>query len=626
MRWSIGRKIASAFGVALAMLLVVGVVSHDSTAKLIDSAEWVRHSHQVVTGLDEFLSAMKDAETGQRGYLITGTPRYLEPYQGARELADQKLKQVRELTADNPDQQQRLTAIEPLVAGKFAELQETIDLRSTKGFAAAEQVVITDRGKNVMDSIRKLVGDMDVEEASLLARRSVEEKDRVRRTNLTIVLGSLGSFVLLSLAGVFLTRNIAVPLGELSAAARKIASGDLSVQLSSSSRSDEVGVLTETFQEMMISLGQMANVAEQISAGDLTIEVKPKSDKDVLGKAFTQMTGSLGQMAKVAEQISEGDLTVEVKPRSDKDISGKAFAVMLDKLRRVTAEMQESIGVLSSSAQQIVATTTQVASAATETATAVTETTTTVEEVKQTAQLSTQKAKLVSESVQRATQVTESGKKSVAESIDAMKQIREQMESIAESIVRLSEQGQAIGEIMLTVNDLAEQSNLLAVNASIEAAKAGEQGKGFAVVAQEVRNLAEQSKQATVQVRNILNDIQKATNAAVMVTEQGSKAVEAGVRQSLQAGESVQKLGESVAEAAQVATQIAASSQQQMVGMDQVVQAMENIKTASTQNVASTKQTETAARNIGELGRKLEKLVALYKVNAKERSMAANAS
>ena len=151
------------------------------------------------------------------------------------------------------------------------------------------------------------------------------------------------------------------------------------------------------------------------------------------------------------------------------------------------------------------------------------ETTATVEEVKQTAQLSNQKAKFVSESAHRATQISESGKRSVAESIEAMKQIREQMESIAESIVRLSEQGQAIGEIMLTVNDLAEQSNLLAVNASIEAAKAGEQGKGFAVVTQEVRNLAEQSKQATVQVRSILNDIQKATNAAVMVTEQAAR-------------------------------------------------------------------------------------------------------
>ena len=624
MRWSIGGKIASAFAVALVMLLIVGVVSHDSTAKLVDSAEWVRHSHQVVMGLDEFLSAMKDAETGQRGYVITGETRYLEPYQGARGLADQKLKQVRELTSDNPNQQQRLTAMEPLVNSKFAELQETIDLRMTKGFEAAERVVITDRGKNDMDSIRKLVGDMEAEEAGLLAQRSVEEKDRVRRTNSTLLLGSLGSFVVLSLAGVFLTRNIAVPLGKISATARKIASGDLSVQLSSSSRSDEVGVLTEAFQEMMISLGQMARVAEQISAGDLSVEVKPKSDKDVLGKAFAQMALSLGQMARVAEQISEGDLTVEVQPKSDKDILGKAFAAMLDKLRRVTAEMQESIGILSSSAQQIVATTTQVASAATETATAVTETTTTVEEVKQTAQLSTQKAKFVSESAQRAAQVSENGRKSVAESIDAMKQIREQMESIAESIVRLSEQGQAIGEIMLSVNDLAEQSNLLAVNASIEAAKAGDQGKGFAVVAQEVRNLAEQSKQATVQVRSILNDIQKATNAAVLVTEQGSKVVDAGVKQSFQAGESVQKLAESIAETAQAATQIAASSQQQMAGMDQVAQAMENIKLASTQNVASTKQTETAAKNIGDLGRKLTELVALYKVRS--RNMAATAS
>jgi methyl-accepting chemotaxis protein len=586
MKWSIGRKIGSGFGLALAALMVVGAVSFNSTAKLIDSAEWVRHTHEVLNGLDEVLSAFKDAETGQRGYIITGEARYLEPYKGAREVADQKLTHLRELTADNPVQQQRLTAIEPLVASKFAELQETIDLRRTKGFGPAEQEVLTDKGKNAMDSIRKVVGEMQEEETGLLAKRSAEEKDRAHRTEMTIILGSLGAFALLSLVGVFLTRNIAVPLGQLSAAAQKIASGDLSAGVISNGRRDEVGVLAAT---------------------------------------FTEMTAALGQMARVAEQISDGDLTVDVKPKSDKDVLGKAFAVMVEKLRRIIGEMQESIGILSSSAQQIVATTAQVASAATETATAVTETTTTVEEVKQTAQLATQKAKYVSESAQRAAQVSESGKKSATDSIEAMKQIREQMESIAESIVRLSEQGQAIGEIMLTVNDLAEQSNLLAVNASIEAAKAGEQGKGFAVVAQEVRNLAEQSKQATIQVRGILNDIQKATNAAVMVTEQASKAVEAGVKQSVQAGESVQKLGDSVAEAAQAATQIAASSQQQMVGMDQVVQAMENIKTASTQNVASTKQTETAARNIGELGRKLEKLVALYKVNTKERSMAARA-
>ncbi len=623
MKWSIGSKIASAFGLALAVLVVVGVVSRDSTNKLIVSAEWVRHTHQVLASLDQFLSALKDAETGQRGYLITGEMRYLEPYQNARYVADQKLKQVRELTVDNPNQQQRLIALEPLVAGKFAELQETIDLRREKGFAPAAQVVLTDKGKNAMDSIRKLVSDMETEETSLLAKRSEDEKDRARRTNLTIILGSLGSFVLLGLAGVFLTRNIAVPLREVSAAARKIAAGDLSVTLAATSRRDEIGALTESFTEMAASLGQMARVAEQISTGDLSVEVKPKSDRDLLGKAFSQMAKSLGEMAHVAAQISDGDLTVEITPKSDKDVLGKSFALMVEKLRRITAEMQESIGILAASAQQIVATSTQVASAAAETASAVTETTTTVEEVKQTAQLSTQKAKFVSESAQRATQVSEGGRKSVGESIEAMKQIREQMGAIAESIVRLSEQSQTIGEIMLTVNDLADQSNLLAVNASIEAAKAGEQGKGFAVVAQEVRNLAEQSKQATVQVRGILGDIQKATNAAVMVTEQGSKAVDAGVRQSAQAGESVQKLAESIAETAQAATQIAASSQQQMAGMDQVAQAMESIKTASAQNVASTRQTEAAAKNIGELGHKLKGLIALYKV--KDQSMKASA-
>jgi methyl-accepting chemotaxis protein len=165
------------------------------------------------------------------------------------------------------------------------------------------------------------------------------------------------------------------------------------------------------------------------------------------------------------------------------------------------------------------------------------------------------------------------------------------------------------------VNDLADQSNLLAVNAAIEAAKAGEQGKGFAVVAQEVRSLAEQSKKATVQVRTILGDIQRATNGAVMATEQGTKAVEAGVKQASQSGESVKALAESVVESSQAATQIAASSQQQLLGMDQVASAMENIKIATTQNIAGAQQSEAAAQNLQDLGHKLKHLVGRYKLS-----------
>ena len=288
-------------------------------------------------------------------------------------------------------------------------------------------------------------------------------------------------------------------------------------------------------------------------------------------------------------------------------VLGLALGALLT--RSITRQLREAVMQLSSSSSEILATTTQVAAGAAETASAVSETTATVEEVKQTAMVSSQKAKYVSESAQKVLQVSQAGRKSVEGAIQGMQRIQEQMESIAESIVRLSEQSQAIGEIIASVNDLAEQSNLLAVNAAIEAARAGEQGKGFAVVAQEVKSLAEQSKQATSQVRTILGDIQKATSAAVMATEQGNKAVEAGVKQSSEAGDAIRLLADGVTEAAQAAVQIAASSQQQMVGMDQVALAMENIKQASMQNVSGTRQAEVAAQSLHTLGQKLSAMI-----------------
>lgn len=325
----------------------------------------------------------------------------------------------------------------------------------------------------------------------------------------------------------------------------------------------------------------------------------------------------LREISVLSERVAAGDLTVQVPYHDRKDEVGTlaaTFRRMIFAMREVNKELLEGISVLASSSSEILASTTQVAAGAAESATAVSQTSTTVDEVKQTALVSSQKARYVSDSAQRSAQISANGKALVEESIAGMSRIREQMEVVADSIVRLSEQSQAIGEIIASVNDLAEQSNLLAVNAAIEAAKAGEQGRGFAVVAQEVKSLAEQSKQATAQVRAILGDIQRATNSAVLATEQGSRAVEAGMKQSAQAGESIRQLADSIAEAAQAATQIAASSQQQTVGMDQVALAMENIKQASAQNAASTKQSETAAQNLYALGQRLKQLVERYRV------------
>ena len=277
--------------------------------------------------------------------------------------------------------------------------------------------------------------------------------------------------------------------------------------------------------------------------------------------------------------------------------------------RSISGQLRGAVSQLTSSSSEILATTTQLASSSTEAATASTQTSTTAVELKQAAQLSSEKANNVSESAQKAVLAAQQGKTAVAGNMEAIKRIQGQAEFVAQSIVKLSEQTQAIGDITTTVNDIAEQSNLLAVNAAIEAAKAGEHGKGFAVVAAEVKNLAEQSKQATIQVRRILNDVQKAANAAVMATEQVSKAVEASVKQATEAGESIRILADTNAEAAQAATQVTASSQQQLVGINQIASAMENIKQAVQQNAAGAKQAEKAAQDLNELGQNLKSMI-----------------
>jgi methyl-accepting chemotaxis protein len=429
------------------------------------------------------------------------------------------------------------------------------------------------------DGVRRVaaVSSVPITGWSVVSSIPVEELYAPARfTRNVIITVGLIFLILASLLFFFFARSLTRPLIHIVGAARKIAAGDLAVEVTSENRQDEIGMLA---------------------------------------RAFTGMIQSLKDKTQIAQKIAGGDLTVEATPLSDADALGNAFSTMVAKLRRQIQEIVEGVNVLASSGSEIMASVSQLTSGAAETSTAVSETTTTMEEVKQTAEMTNQKAKRVSELGQKNAEISQAGLKSTEDTINGMIRIREQMESIADTVIQLSEQSQAIGEIIATVNDLAEQSNLLAVNASIEAAKAGEQGKGFAVVAQEIRSLAAQSKQATTQVRNILFDVQKAIGSAVMATELGSKAVEEGVRLSTQTGESIDVLVESVVkEATNAAMQIAASSQQQLIGMDQVVSAMENIRESSLQMASSTKQTEKAAHDLHNLGQRLQEIVKFYRL------------
>jgi methyl-accepting chemotaxis protein len=281
----------------------------------------------------------------------------------------------------------------------------------------------------------------------------------------------------------------------------------------------------------------------------------------------------------------------------------------------INDELFESVNVLSSASSEILSITAELSSSTAQTATSVNETSATVEEVRKTTEMTNNKAKAVAEKSMAVSDVAETGQQSVEEILSGMTHIQQQMESIAGSVVKLSEQSQAIGEIIATVTDIAEQSNLLAVNASIEAAKAGEYGRGFGVVAQEIKNLAEQSKQATTHIRTILTDIQRGISSTVLSTEQGTKTVATGLRLTTEARDAIEILSQSINEAARSSVQITSSSQEQVVGMDQISAAMESIRMAAQNNLEVTRQVEKTAKDLHDLGIALKQITERFNLS-----------
>ncbi len=332
--------------------------------------------------------------------------------------------------------------------------------------------------------------------------------------------------------------------------------------------------------------------------------------------AARRMARPIKEVARQAALVGAGDLTVQIPVSGRSDEIGtltRVFAEVVRNLSKQTRQIQEASGVLASSSTEISTTVAQLAASITETTGSVNETTTTMEELRQTTRVATDKAQAIALDTQQTSDVSQSGIAAVEETLQHIERIGRQMGVITDAITRLNEQGQAIGEIIATVNDFAGQSNLLAVNAAIEAARAGDEGKGFAVVADEIRRLAEQSRQATQQVQGILHEVQRGVAAAVLAAEQGTRIVEAGTQQARQTGDALHALAGSIERTAQAVSQISASSQEMTVGVGQVTEAMGSIQQSSEQNAQGAGQLEAAARNLRELGIELQELVGALK-------------
>src|SRR5229473_834887 len=209
MKWKMGNRLVLAgFCIATAILVFVGWQSYRNTERFTEASEWRKHTYEVLRNLDDALAQLVDTETGQRGYLLTGDEAYLEPYRAGIKYVDQTIGDLKNLTSDNPNQQRRIQNLEPVVEKKLAELQRTIDLRKSEGFAAANRAVLKGSGKQWMDQIRVIIAEMANEEKDLLRIRAQEANESVARSVRTILAGTVVSIALLVLCFVLLQREL----------------------------------------------------------------------------------------------------------------------------------------------------------------------------------------------------------------------------------------------------------------------------------------------------------------------------------------------------------------------------------------------------------------------------------
>ncbi len=494
--------------------------------------------------------------------------------------------------------------------------------------------------------------------------------DTLRNTIFALVIGSI---VIGSVIAIIFGQSIAGPLQQVVVMIKELRHGHLSARLNIY-RGDEIGTMAATMDEFAddLQINVVGNIKKIANGEYIQHFSELVDDRDEIRPALQMMVQSLDHLHKETIKLTDaartGDLSVrgnetafhggyrmiiagfnktletitvpmneamrlaryyaagDFTARFDENIpvDGEFVAyrdalntigIELSRLMKlITEELYEGVSVLSSASTEILTVTTKLSSASSETAVVVNDTRDTVEDVRKKTDIVNLKTKAVSEKAMKAIEVSEDGQKSVQEILDGMHHIQRQMDLIGMNVVKLSEQSQAIGEIIATVTDISEQSNLLAVNASIEAAKAGDFGKGFAVVANEIHNLAQQSKQATSNIRMLLMDIQRGVSSAVSSTEKGTNTVADAVRLTSNAREAIKVLARSIEDSSHAAIEITSSIHEQVSGMDQISLAMENIRDATQKNLETTRKAEKTAEDLHALGVRLKKITEQYRV------------
>jgi methyl-accepting chemotaxis protein len=417
----------------------------------------------------------------------------------------------------------------------------------------------------------------------------------------SLIVGIIGIIVSLVL-GISISRSITHPMAKLVQAAKGIAVGDLNQQLNIQSK-DEIGSLAAAFGDMIDYLKAIAGVVNKMSRNDLTESVTPKSNQDILGNAIKEMISNLRTTIQQLTDNATNLTTASSQLASSASQAGQATGQISTTIQQVAkgiSQQTESISRTASSTEQMGRAIEGVARGAQDQAGSITKAASITTEISNAIQKVSTGAQTSAQGASQAAETARSGARIVEETIQGMQSIKTKVGLSAEKVAEMGRRSNEIGAIVETIDDIASQTNLLALNAAIEAARAGEHGKGFAVVADEVRKLAERSSTATKEIGNLIRGIQQTISEAVSAMDEGAKEVENGVMRTNQSEQALSSIMQAAETVKQQIEQIAGAAQAISNSSNELVSAMDSVSAVVEENTAATEEMSASSSEVNE--------------------------
>ncbi|MFF2753733.1 methyl-accepting chemotaxis protein [Psychrobacillus sp. NPDC058041] len=563
LKWTINKKLLGSFSAVLLLLIITIVVSYIQITEVDDSySDLISDKAMKAIEIKELQVAAKQEVVAMRGYVISGDKEALQDFSNA--VADYKNKyESLKPKFKLPEAIKLLEEVNQIEHENIKFSEQVIELKKQNKRDEYETLLST-QGKDIVKRFDEEVAKLSNFQNNLLVERNANNTEMVKKTiSFVLILGIIAVVVGITIA-LFMGRLISKPIISLASSAKKIAEGDLSVDVVSVKNKDEIGELVGSFNLMTMNL---RTLIEQVSINSIHV-----------ASAAEELTASAEQTTQATDQIA---LSIQ-------DIASGSDTQVQSANECSTAMQEMTIGI-----QQVAETSSSVSESAIET---------------------NKEANLGNESLQKV--------------IHQMNTINTSVEDSASVIRRLGNLSNEIGNIIGVITGIADQTNLLALNAAIEAARAGEHGKGFAVVADEVRKLAEQSKESADQIAELINKIQVDTNQAVNVMEVGTQEVATGMQIVRETGEGFEKILRSIEQVTAQIQEVSAISEEMSASAEEVNASLEemahiaehassntqNVASASEEQLASMEEITSSASSLSNMAEDLQALVSKFKI------------